>query len=163
MKLISYLAVGLGKEKDFFNKWFEKDSLSTFRSIHYLPRKSGVVDSSQLSEEGRKFTTPEHSDSGFITLLTTFSFPGLQVLLDGEYRSIKPEPECIVVNLGDTFSRITNFKLKATMHRVLDIGKERFSSPFFFDPKYNAVIPSNCLLPEEEQQEDPIIYGDWLI
>lgn len=83
--------------------------------------------------------------------------------MDGEYRSIKPEPGCIVVNLGDTFSRITNFKLKATMHRVLDIGKERFSSPFFFDPKYNAVIPSNCLVPEEEQQEEPIIYGDWLI
>mmetsp|Transcript_66344 Transcript_66344/g.91863 ORF Transcript_66344/g.91863 Transcript_66344/m.91863 type:complete len:120 (+) Transcript_66344:467-826(+) len=114
MKLISYLAIGMGKDRDFFDSWFEKDSLSTFRSIHYLPRAAGVVDSSKLTEEGRKLTTPEHTDSGFITLLTTFSYPGLQVLIDGTYRSIKPEPECLVVNLGDTFARITNFKLKAT-------------------------------------------------
>lgn len=150
MKLVSYLAIGMGKDRDFFNSWFEKDSLSTFRSIHYLPRAAGVVDSSKLTEEGRKLTTPEHSDSGFITLLTTFSYPGLQVLIDGVYRSIKPEPECIVVNLGDILARITNFKLKATMHRVLDIGAERFSSPFFFEPKYTAIIPTNCLISEEE-------------
>ena len=58
---------------------------------------------------------------------------------------MKPEQGGLVVNLGDTFERVTNFKLKATKHRVLDIGVERYSSPFFFDPKYSAVIPSNLL------------------
>lgn len=38
LKLISFLAVGLGKPADFFDAWFEKDVLSTFRSIYYLPR-----------------------------------------------------------------------------------------------------------------------------
>ena len=34
--------------------------------------------------------------------------------------------------------RISNYKIKATYHRVRDIGRERYSCPFFFDPKYSA-------------------------
>lgn len=68
-----------------------------------------------------------------------------------------------MVNLGDIFSRITNFKLKATKHRVLDIGIERFSSPFFFEPKYTAVIPANILANEEEKSAEDIVFGVWLI
>ena len=96
--------MGLGKDRDFFNEWFKKDSLSTLRSIYYLPRahenaaKSDLLDKSLV-----KLTTPEHCDSGFMTLLTTFGFPGLQVEIDGEFISIKPEPNCLVVNLGETF------------------------------------------------------------
>ena len=76
---------------------------------------------------------------------------------------MKPEKNHLVVNLGDTLSRVTNFRLKATKHRVLDIGVERYSQPFFLSPKYSAVIPSNILQPEEEQKEPPIIYGEWVI
>jgi len=77
LKIIGCLAVGLGKPRDFFMDWFEHDSLSTFRSIHYLPRSAGVVDSSKLDSEEVKLTTPAHTDSGFITILTTFGYPGL--------------------------------------------------------------------------------------
>ena len=48
------------------------------------------------------------------------------------------------------------------MHRVMDIGCERYSSPFFFEPRSSAVIPSNILNTEEEQVEQPIHYGRWL-
>ena len=58
--------------------------------------------------------TPEHTDSGFITMLTTFGFPGLQVQVDGVYKFVKPEKNHIVVNLGELFSRVTGFRLKAT-------------------------------------------------
>jgi len=54
------------------------------------------------------------------------------------YRSVRPVPKTIVVNLGDMLSRITNGTLKATQHRVLDIGVERYSSPYFFEPHYSA-------------------------
>ena len=90
LKLLEYLATGLGLERQFFHPWFVKDSLSTYRAIHILPRTAGIVDSSKLSEDHFKLTTPEHCDSGFMTLLTTFGYPGLQVLIDGEFRSIKP-------------------------------------------------------------------------
>lgn len=162
LKLCEYIALGLGKDRFFFHPWFEKDTMSTYRAIHILPRATGVVDSSKLDENERKLTTPEHSDSGFLTILSTLMYPGLQVEIDKEYRSIKPQKNMLVVNLGDTFARITNFKLKATKHRVLDIGIERFSSPFFFEPKYTAVIRANILADSEEKSEEDVVFGDWL-
>jgi len=68
----------LGKEKGFFNAWFEQDPLSTFRSIYYLPRAhKDAAKSNELSTEHAKLTTPEHCDTGFMTILTTFGYPGL--------------------------------------------------------------------------------------
>ena len=90
MKLLEYIAIGNDLDRFYFHSWFEQDSLSTQRAIHILPRTAGIVDSSKLSEDHFKLTTPEHCDSGFMTLLTTFGYPGLQVLIDGEFRSIKP-------------------------------------------------------------------------
>ena len=90
MKLLEYLAIGLGKDRHFFLEWFENDSLSTYRAIHILPRAAGIVDSSNMTDEHFKLTTPEHCDSGFITILSTLGFPGLQVQIDGEFKSVRP-------------------------------------------------------------------------
>ena len=75
---------------------------------------------------------------------------------DGKYRSVRPEKNNLVVNIGTLLSKITNYRLKATMHRVLDIGRERYSSPFFMDPKFSAQIAENLLTTEEEKQKDII-------
>jgi len=60
-------------------------------------------------------------------------------------------------------SRITNYTLKATKHRVLDIGVDRYSSPFFFEPKYTAEIPTVLKEGLEDEGSEKLIYGDWLI
>ena len=75
---------------------------------------------------------------------------------------MKPLPNHLVVNLGEVFERITNFTLKATMHQVVDIGVDRYSCPFFLDPRSSAVIPSNILNSAQEQRAPPIEYGKWL-
>lgn len=77
LRLCGYLALGLGKPRDFFDQFFKHDPLSTFRSIYYLPRATDVVKSDQLKEGEYKLTTPEHADTGFMTILTTFGMPGL--------------------------------------------------------------------------------------
>lgn len=77
LQLLEYLAIGLGKDRKLFHQWFEHDSLSTQRAIHILPRSAGIVDSSALNAEHVKLTTPEHCDSGFLTILSTFGYPGL--------------------------------------------------------------------------------------
>ena len=77
MKLLEYIALGLNKKRDYFTPWFKKDSLGTFRTIHYLPRSETGVKTDQLDRVGLKLTTPEHADSGFLTILSTFSYPGL--------------------------------------------------------------------------------------
>lgn len=85
-----------------------------------------------------------------------------------------------MINIGDMLSRITNYILKATLHRVVDIGDDRFSSPFFFEPHYGAVIPSSIMDLESlqvisrednqareandlEKEYEKMLYGDYLI
>ena len=129
-----------------------------------MPRTTNLVQQDKLKEDDLKFTTPIHTDSGFLTLLSTFNYPGLQVNTnDDVYKSVKPRPNTIVVNLGDMLSRITNYTLKATKHRVLDIGVERFSSPFFFEPRYAAEIPTVLKEGLDDPDTEKLVYGDWLI
>jgi isopenicillin N synthase-like dioxygenase len=41
---MSHIAEGLGLERNFFDEWFMKDTCSTLRIIHYLPRISNLVE-----------------------------------------------------------------------------------------------------------------------
>ena len=109
LKLCEYLAIGLGKDRYFFHEWWQNDSLSTVRAIHYMPRDSGVVDVSELDDEEIKLVGTAHVDACFITVLTTLGYPGLQVFLNGEFKSVKPTYNSLVINLGEIFEHITNF------------------------------------------------------
>lgn len=41
--VMSHIAEGLGKSKDFFDSWFRENTCSTLRIIHYEPRTSQLV------------------------------------------------------------------------------------------------------------------------
>ena len=97
-------------------------------------------------------------------MLTTLGYPGLQIeVSDGVYKTVKTHDNHIIINIGQIFSHITNYQLKATWHRVLDIGIDRYSCPFFLVPKYEAVIPSNFLQPDQEQMAETMIFGHWIV
>jgi isopenicillin N synthase-like dioxygenase len=131
LQLTRYIALALGLDRNYFEQFFT-NSLSTFRTIYYKPRSKSSVKQERLSEQSLRLTTPEHTDSGFLTILSTLGYEGLQVLHNGVYRSVPPTRNELIVNFGDMLSMITNHQVKATKHRVLDIGIERFSNPFFF-------------------------------
>ena len=101
-----------------------------------------------------ELVTPEHADSGFITLLSTFMFQGLEVEINGEYLPIKPVKDAVIVNIGNMLEKISNYQIKATLHRVRDIGIERYSCPFFFDPKFSARISEKLLQSNRKSCED---------
>ena len=61
--------------------------------------------------------------------------------------------EFLVVNIGLLMSKISNFKLKATQHRVLSLNEHRYSMGFFFEPQYNAKFMIN---------DTELQYGKWL-
>lgn len=103
LKLCEFMAIGLGKDRYFFHEWWQNDSLSTQRIIHYMPRDSDVADNSLLSEEEKKLTGTSHVDASFVTILSTLGYPGLQVLLNDEYKSVRPTYNSLVVNLGEVF------------------------------------------------------------
>lgn len=70
------------------------------------------------------------------------------------YKDIAPEPNSLVVNLGTTLAKISGGRIKATMHRVLDIGIERYACPFFLEPKFSAILADDVLQSERPFCED---------
>ena len=54
-----------------------------------------------------------------------------------------------------SLSRVTEGKFKATYHRVRDIGKERYSVPFFLEPRSDAKF--------ELPDSSIITYGPWMV
>jgi isopenicillin N synthase-like dioxygenase len=69
------------------------------------------------------------------------------------------------MNFGDMLHRWSNGLFISTPHRVINSsGKERFSCPFFFEPNINSTVSAlaSCITPENPQQFDSIIYGEFL-
>ena len=111
------------------------------------------------------------SVAGFVTLLATFHYAGLQVCQeDGGWLAVPCRPNALVMNAGDMLAAMTGGKFKATRHRVVDTGVDRFSVPFFFEPRYTADI-TRVIAPCEEVQSQSTssthqghkLYGPWLI
>ena len=60
----------------------------------------------------------------------------------------------VIVNMGDCLAKMSNNLIKATRHRVLDIGKDRYSMPYFMTPKHSARISPLHLQSKRQSCED---------
>ncbi len=84
-----------------------------------------------------------HTDPGAITLLLQDDHGGLQAYskTDG-WIDVPPIPGTIVVNVGDVMQVWSNDRCTAGMHRVLPVKSDRgrYSTPFFFQPRYDATV-----------------------
>ncbi|PQQ16214.1 hypothetical protein Pyn_17050 [Prunus yedoensis var. nudiflora] len=68
---------------------------------------------------------------------------GLEIYKDGRWLGVKPNPEALIVNIGDFFEALSNGIYKSIKHRVVTSQKvERFSVAYFYCPSYDAVIKS---------------------
>ncbi|GAB4826671.1 hypothetical protein Ancab_033567 [Ancistrocladus abbreviatus] len=84
-----------------------------------------------------------HTDSDFLTILNQDQVGGLQLLKDGKWIAVKPNPKALIVNIGDLFQAWSNGVYKSVEHRVVANEKrERFSTAYFLCPSYDAVIQS---------------------
>ena len=90
----------------------------------------------------------------------------------GGWLDVKTRKNSLVVNLGETLSKMTGRRVKATIHRVLAIGRPRQSVPFFLEPAFHAMVPKSIpangkveteMSVEEHDQEDTFKYGPWLM
>ncbi|HEU4827063.1 MAG TPA: 2OG-Fe(II) oxygenase family protein, partial [Dongiaceae bacterium] len=87
--------------------------------------------------------------------------PGLQArAADGSWIDVPPEEGTLAVNFGKLLERWTGGRIRATEHRVLGHGAERFSIPFFYDARADALIEP-LLLPGAEPFA-PFYFGDYL-
>ncbi|GJN33897.1 hypothetical protein PR202_gb22527 [Eleusine coracana subsp. coracana] len=70
----------------------------------------------------------------------------------------------IIVNIGDLLERWTNCVFRSTLHRVVPIGKERYSIAFFIDPSPNLLVQcmESCCSEANPPRFPPIKSGDYL-
>lgn len=132
--LLKAIALYLNLPEDYFEDKV-KNGNSILRALHYFP----VPNPDEIPEGAVRAAA--HGDINLITLLMGASAEGLEVLRhDGKWIPITSLPEYVVVNVGDMLDRLTNHKLKSTIHRVVNPPREklstsRFSIPFFMHPR----------------------------
>ncbi|MHA6248724.1 isopenicillin N synthase family dioxygenase [Pontibacter sp. CAU 1760] len=133
-QVLKAIAINLGLEETYFDDKVHNGN-SILRPIHYFP----IEDPDSVPADAVR--AAEHGDINLITLLMGASADGLQVLRrDGKWIPITALPEQVVVNVGDMLARLTNNKLKSTIHRVVNPPRElmntsRYSIPFFMHPR----------------------------
>jgi isopenicillin N synthase-like dioxygenase len=165
--LLHSLARGLGLGADYFDEAF-RAGLSTLRLIRYPPRDAAELATVQdpavwVQSRGtlRYLVGAPHTDSGFITLLAQDGVPGLQARSRaGQWVDVAPLEGTLVVNFGQVLERWSAGRIRATEHRVLGSGRERFSIPFFYEARADARIAPLSLDPPDLFA--PFEYGDFL-
>lgn len=152
------VARGLGLDEHHFDDAF-RGGISTLRLMRYERDPASLA-----AEEAMRPGMPrrgEHVDSGFVTLLCQHGVAGLEAKLrDGSWIDIPPVDGHLAVNFGGLLERWTDGRIRATAHRVISRAATRYSIPFFYEPRADAVIsplPVAGAAPFE-----PFSYGDHL-
>lgn len=165
--LMRSLARGLGLPSDYFDDSFCR-GLSTLRLIRYPPRDPAELASVQdpavwVEFQGarRYLVGAPHTDSGFVTLLAQDGVAGLQARSrEGHWVDVPPLEGTLVVNFGQVLEQWSAGRIRATEHRVLGSGRERFSIPFFYEARADATIAPLPL--DRPDSFTAFEYGDFL-
>ena len=165
--LMRSVARSLQLPADFFDPSF-RYGLSTLRLIRYPPRTAAelasVTDPGIWVDQGsapRFLVGAPHTDSGFVTLLAQDGVAGLQARsLDGDWIEVPPLEGTLVVNFGGVLEQWSAGRIRATEHRVVGSGVERFSIPFFYEARADARIKPLPMDPPDRFV--PFEYGDFL-
>ncbi|MDF9278194.1 2-oxoglutarate and iron-dependent oxygenase domain-containing protein [Arthrobacter sp. EH-1B-1] len=141
-ELLSAIAVALGQPEEHFADLFESTPAWMAKLVHYVGGLEGA------GSQGVGL----HADYGFVTLLLQDEVGGLEVLPPGTDTPIpvEPIPGALVVNLGEMLEVATGGYLAATIHQVQapPPGVDRYSVPFFWSPRLDAVVQPVSLPPE---------------
>ncbi|HCX23203.1 MAG: flavonol synthase [Flammeovirgaceae bacterium] len=163
IQMLRAIALHIGLDEFYFDDKVKQGN-SILRQIHYFP----IENPDEIPEDAVR--AAEHGDINLITLLMGASADGLQVLRrDGEWISITALPDQIVVNVGDMMDRLTNHKLKSTIHRVVNpprelMGTSRYSIPFFMHPisSMDLTCLESCVTEENPKRYEDMSAGEFL-
>lgn len=154
------LALYLNLDENYFDEFIVNGN-SILRAIHYPPI---------LNEPKQALRAAPHGDINLITLLMGAQGKGLQVkTLDGQWVDAIAEPDELMINVGDMLSRLTNNRLKSTIHQVINPPKElwntsRYSIPFFMHPVPTMDISclTSCVNHQHPKQFEDTTAGAYL-
>lgn len=163
IQMLRAIALYLNLPENYFDGKVHHGN-SILRPIHYFP----IENPDAVPEDAVR--AAEHGDINLITLLMGASADGLQVLRrDGKWIPITALPDQLVVNVGDMLERLTNKKLKSTIHRVVNpprhlMNTPRYSIPFFMHPRSEMDLTalSSCVDAEHPKLWSDITAGEFL-
>src|SRR6056300_1583130 len=161
--LLRAIAQYLDLDENYFDDKIHNGN-SVLRLLHYYP----VADKSQIPEGAVRASA--HGDINLITLLMGGSAEGLQAQsLDGEWISVSPGPDEIVINIGDMLARLTNDRLRSTQHQVITPNEEswtkpRYSTPFFLHPRSDMDLTclDTCVSADNPKKYTDMTAGEFL-
>ncbi|XP_047077946.1 gibberellin 20 oxidase 2-like [Lolium rigidum] len=130
LTIMELLELSLSVERGYYREFFA-DSSSIMRCNYYPP----------CPEPERTLGTGPHCDPTALTILLQDDVGGLEVLVDGDWRPVRPVPGAMVINIGDTFMALSNGRYKSCLHRaVVNQRQERRSLAFFLCPRADRVV-----------------------
>jgi isopenicillin N synthase-like dioxygenase len=162
-KLTQALCIGLGVAPDSLEPLFQDDH-NSFLRLNYYPAQEGKGKEQEadtllpvtLESQDKLLGIQRHTDAGFLTVLVQDTVPGLEVWFEDEQQwcTVPPlPPGSLVVNVGDMAQVLFNDIIKAPIHRVAaplighhddddddKISPSRYSAPFFYNPRPDAII-----------------------
>ncbi len=162
--LLKAIALYLDLPEDYFSNEIRNGN-SILRLLHYYPLKEEDLQNTSAVRAAA------HGDINLITLLMGASTEGLQAqTLDGQWLDVMPAPDEIVINVGDMLARLTNDKLRSTIHRVINpkdinkLKKPRYSTPFFLHPHPDMDLSSleSCISADRPKAYTDITAGKFL-
>lgn len=90
-RIEEYISESLGLEKDYIKNVFREQG--QHMAVNYYP---------PCPEPDLTFGLPGHTDPNALTiLLQDLEVTGLQVLKDGKWLAVNPQPDAFVINIGD--------------------------------------------------------------
>ncbi len=154
------LALYLELDETYFDAYIHNGN-SILRPIHYPPITQAPNNAVRAAA---------HGDINLITLLMGAQGYGLQVKNNNnEWIDAIAKPDELIINVGDMLSRLTNNKLKSTIHRVVNPPEElwhtsRYSIPFFMHPikEMKLNVLDNCIDNNNPKKFDDITAGEYL-
>ncbi|KAL6217514.1 hypothetical protein ACLB2K_010731 [Fragaria x ananassa] len=156
MLLLDLIGEGLGLEPGYF-----RDELTEVQlmAANYYPA---------CPDPSLTLGLPKHSDINLITLLLQGEeVHGLQVLKDGQWLGVEPQPDGFVVNIGHMLKIVSNGKLSSAEHRVMTNKKvSRTTVTHFIHPAGNCFIEPAKALASKDSGSPPqfksFAYKDFL-
>lgn len=92
-QVLEILTEGLGLEPSCFSQYLRHERMTSMRFNFYPP----------CPEPSLAIGLRAHTDPHLLTILHQDSVPGLQVQMGDKWITVKPRPDCFVVNIGDLF------------------------------------------------------------
>lgn len=136
-KLTETFCIALGLEPNALEAHFREGVGFARLNFYEIQRRGGGPNevAANQSRSEPLLGIHHHTDAGFLTILIQDEVAGLQMLSkSGEWRTVKPIPGALTINVGDMCQVLSNDEFKAPVHRVIaPTDHRRYSAAFFFN------------------------------